>query len=101
MQDFWVHLSFLSEGYNTAMICDRLYNPAASNAAGGCSLYRTNATQRISVGRIVRQFPEFTKLVTKETKGGWFGDEPRIDVHVQWKKALQHGLIKRQHNDIL
>ena len=90
MQDFWMMLSFLTLGKRTAQICDRMHNPSTSGSAGGCSVYRTNDTQRISVGRLVARFGPFVKPKVKATKTGWFGGE-RLDVTVQWKKAYEFG----------
>lgn len=94
MQDFWVHLSLLSKGYKTSMITDRMYDQKASNAAGGCSLFRTNAVQEDSVAKLCKEFPDFCTRVVKKTKGGWFGGE-RTDIRIQWKKAYEYGRRQR------
>lgn len=90
MQDFWTMLSFITLGRRTGLICDRMHNPSASGSAGGCSVYRTNDTQKVSVGRLVYRFSAFVKPKVKATKHGWFGGE-RLDVTVQWKKAYEFG----------
>ena len=103
MQDFWMHLCFLTAGYTTAMIADFMHCQPGSNtnykasAKSGCALYRSLETQLTSARTLSTEWPDFVKLIEKETKqkGTWFGDKPRAEVYVQWKKALAYGLAKR------
>jgi hypothetical protein len=103
MQDFWMHLCFLTAGYETAMICDYMHCQAGSNityktkSGGGCSLFRSIDTQIVSSRALATEWPDFVKLVYKKTvgKSTWFGGQERPEVLVQWKKALAYGLTKR------
>jgi hypothetical protein len=91
MEDFFVNLSLLTRGFSTGMICDRMWGQQESNAPGGCSTYRDGSLQEKSARGLAEHFPNFVTVVTKQTKGGWFGGE-RYDVRVQWKKARDFGL---------
>lgn len=98
MQDFWLQLSFLSAGYPTAMICDRMHNQSASNAPGGCSLFRNHNTQHQSIQALLKRFPEFISVRQAKTKGGWFGEEtPRLDITFLGRKAFEHGRSIRRY----
>ncbi len=101
MQDFWVQMGFLTRGYRTAMICDYAHNQPASNAKGGCSLFRTPETQRVSIAALEKAYPGFIKSRLAKTKDGWFGTgDPRADVTFYGKKAYEFGCQQR-FGDIL
>lgn len=93
MQDFWVQMGFLTRGFRTAMVCDYAHNQPASNAKGGCSMFRTPKTQAMSIGRLEGAYPGFIKSRLAKTKDGWFGSgDPRADVTFYGKKAYEFGL---------
>jgi hypothetical protein len=93
MQDFWMQMGFLTNGHRTAMICDYAHNQPASNAKGGCSLFRTPETQRVSIAALEKAYPGFIKSRLAKTKDGWFGTgDPRADVTFYGKKAYEFGL---------
>lgn len=94
MQDFIMHLNFLTAGYTTAMIADFMHCQYASNQAGGCSTYRSIETQKRSTAYLKNRWPNFVRVVQKSVvkDGSWFGsDQPRPDVQIAWKKALEYG----------
>lgn len=96
MQDFWMQMGFLTRGYRTAMICDFAHNQPASNAKGGCSLFRTPETQRVSIAKLEAAYPGFIKSRLAKTKDGWFGTgDPRADVTFYGKKAYDFGCQQR------
>jgi hypothetical protein len=86
MEDFYVALSLLTRGYPNVMLSDWCHNQVGSNAAGGCSQYRTMEVQEMAAITLKTLFPDFVTLVKKQTKTAWGGQE-RTDVRVQWKKA--------------
>jgi len=92
MEDFDTALQFLRLGLKTTMVAKYAWGQRASNAAGGCSLYRTNDLQSQAAERLAALHPDFVKVVIKKPKTGWKNLEVRKDVRVQWKKAYESGL---------
>lgn len=86
MEDFYVSLSLLTRGYDTANLNWIVQNQQGSNTSGGCSQYRTMERQAEASLALHKKFPAFVKVVTKQTKTAWGGQE-RTDVIVGWKKA--------------
>lgn len=90
-QDFDVTLQLLTKGYANCLLTDyAIDSVGGSGAKGGCSNYR-NAEMLAEVAhKLADKYPEFVKIVRKTTKGAWGGGE-RVDVNIQWKKALKCG----------
>lgn len=86
MEDFYVALTLLTQGYENLMLSDWCHNQRGSNERGGCSQYRTMDVQKQAAHKLAEMFPDFVTVVTKTTKTAWGGQE-RTDVRVQWKKA--------------
>jgi hypothetical protein len=86
MEDFDVILQFLTHGYENIVSNVFVTNQAGSNTAGGCQTYRTLEVQGEAAKTLASLYPEFVKVVEKETKTAWGGGK-RLDVNVQWKKA--------------
>ena len=86
MEDFDVALQLLRKGYKSVTINTLLQDQAASNAAGGCSTYRSVEVQAQGAEGLARLHPGFVTVVDKAAKGGgaW---ATRKDVRVAWKKA--------------
>lgn len=93
MEDFEVTLCLLTHGYENAIINTFVQNQRGSNSAGGAAVYRTMAVQEAAAIKLQKRYPEFVRLVRKQTKTAWGGAE-RTDVVVQWKKALAAGRAK-------
>lgn len=89
MEDFYLNLSLLTRGYRTRCYYKWAWDQQTSNAPGGCSVYRTLDYHNAGARQLHAAFPEFVTLVSKKPKSGWFGDQERLDVRVQWKKAYQ------------
>lgn len=86
--DFDMTLSLYRAGYSGAVICRYIWGQrGASNAAGGCSNYRTKELHADVIYKLARKHDPFVKVVEKETKGGWYGEGKRIDARISWKKA--------------
>lgn len=87
-QDFDMTLQLLRAGHPNRVLCNWVHNQAGSNAAGGCSAYRTPEVMDRSAHKLAKLHPGYVKVVEKETKGAW-GGGVRMDVLVQWKKAFK------------
>jgi hypothetical protein len=98
MEDFWVQLNLLTKGYETIQINTYMHCQNESGAAGGCSLFRTNAHQEIAVRKLVRHFPDFVTARVAKTKSGWFGGGERTDITFHGAKALKFG---QEHGGLL
>lgn len=96
MEDFYVNLSLLTTGYETAKVINRCWNQSESNSAGGCSGYRDAAMQKEASFFLAESFPGIVQVVEKKTKTGWFEGGIRYDVRIQWKKAMELGKANRQ-----
>lgn len=89
MEDFDVTLTFLRAGCKNALIADMAWGQPASNAEGGCSIYRDANMQEIAARLLKLRHPEFVKLVDREATSGWKGMRIRKDVRISWRKAYQ------------
>lgn len=89
-EDFAMILQVLTKGYENCVLNDWVHNQGGSNTEGGCSTYRTPAVHSDACHHLAELFPEFVKVVQKETKGSW-GGGTRTDVRIQWKKAYEYG----------
>jgi len=89
MEDFDVVLGLLSKGYPNFIICNYQWDQKGCNTSGGCSTYRTPEVQKASAEKLAELWPNFVKVVQKETKGRWKGMDTRYDVRVQWRKAYE------------
>lgn len=93
MEDFDITLQLLAKGYPNAVTTHWTQDQSQTQAAGGCSDYRTHAVHQRSVKRMAALWPDVVALREKNNKtGGEFGK--RMEATVQWKKTL--GLYERQ-----
>lgn len=88
MEDFDVTLSLLRRGYPNAVVYEWAWDQPGSNAAGGCSTYRTYEVQKQGAQTLAELHPDFVKVVQKPSKN-WKGFTDRWDVNVQWLKAFR------------
>lgn len=93
MQDFWFQMHLLTNGYQTGLLTNYAYNQPHTQAAGGCSSYRTEKLQAESVAKLVEKFPEFIRVRKVTTKGGWFDGQPRTDITFLGKKAYESSIL--------
>lgn len=87
MEDFYVTLSLLTQGFPNAVVYDYCWNQRGSGAVGGCSGYRTLEMQAEAAFMLHDAFPDFVKVVDKKTKGSGIFEGTRKDVIIQWIKA--------------
>lgn len=85
-EDFDVILQLLRKGYKNLLLTDFCQGQKTSNAAGGCSEFRTIELHNKNVLRLAELHSPYVKVVEKETKTAW-GGAKRLDVRVQWRKA--------------
>lgn len=86
-EDFYITLSLLQAGYPNIMLSQWCHNQAVgSNAPGGCSTYRTIEVHNKSAQELAAKFPEYVRVVHKQTKTAW-GGKARLDCVISWKKA--------------
>jgi len=90
MEDFYVQLSLLLKGESHLTINWMVQNQGGSNSEGGCSTYRTPEVQARAAEALHAKFPDFVRVVDKETKTAW-GGGTRKDVVVSWKSAYEEG----------
>lgn len=96
MEDFDMALQLLSQGRDAVIYNQLVQDQYATNAAGGCSLYRTPEVQANAAKLLQKTWSEFVTLVTRAPKREWsegFGGE-RVDVRVNWRKAARAGGCK-------
>ena len=101
-QDFYINLSFLTNGYKNICIYDWAFEKPQANMAGGCSSYRTLEKSNEAAKILYEKFPSFISIREKSVKswGENFADGgTAYDVVVLWKKAYNHGLSKNRNEE--
>jgi hypothetical protein len=89
MIDFDMTMQLLARGHDNVIVNSMVHNQYGSNATGGCSQYRTQASQEADAVKLQQLWgPEFVTLVRKETKTAW-GWGTRADVRIYWKKLYE------------
>ena len=95
MEAYYVTLSLFAKGQPNATIVDWTWDQrGGSGQSGGCSNYRTPELQEKASHKLAELFPDFVKVVEKETKTGWDNMKRRVDVRVQWQRAFKAGCPK-------
>ena len=95
MEDFDINLQLLRQGKPSKISYYYAQGQKSSNAAGGCSEWRTIDVHNQGALTLQSLHPDFVKVVEKETKTAW-GGQPRNDVNVQWKRAFNSGADLKQ-----
>lgn len=79
-------LQMLSQGCKNLVLFTWCREAGVSNAAGGCSVYRTDGVMKEDALHFAALWPGVVKVIEKQTKTSWGGGS-RYDVIVQWKKC--------------
>lgn len=91
MEDFDATLQLLRLGYRAAISYQWCWDQTASNAPGGCSEYRTLAIQEAGARGLLALHGPYVRLTEKKSTNWQQGMAVRMDVVVQWAKALAYG----------
>lgn len=91
MEDFDMALQLLKKGKACRVSYYFAQGQKSSNAAGGCSEWRTIDIHNAGAEKLAELHPTCVKVVEKQTKTAW-GGLPRKDVRVAWKKAYKEGV---------
>jgi hypothetical protein len=93
MEDFDVTLQLLRKGYRNAIITQYAQDQPQTQAAGGCSDYRTHKLHEENVRKMAKLHPGLVSIVQKKNKtGGEFGH--RVEAMIQWEKAWKQGMAE-------
>ena len=90
-EDFCVTLQLLLKGYPNAVWNETVVDQNGYNAAGGCSTYRTVEMSDAEAWKLASLYPEYVSVREPNYKTS----VPRLEVTVQWKKALRDGQRNR------
>lgn len=92
-EDHDINLQLLKKGLPNANLMYWSQDQAQTQAAGGCSTYRTKELHEASQRKLAELHPGLVKIVQKTNKtGGDFGS--RIESVISWKKAFKQGEVK-------
>lgn len=88
MEDFDVTLQLLRDGWRNHVIAYWSQDQGQTQAAGGCSDYRTRAVHEEEVRKFAALHDGFVRLRQKENKtGGEFGR--RLEATIYWQRAWE------------
>ncbi len=88
-EDFDVNLQLLTKGYPNRISSKYMVSPLETNAAGGCSEWRTlevHNNAQILLGEI---WPDYVKVREKEVKSGPWKGEIKLATTIYHKKAFK------------
>jgi hypothetical protein len=88
-EDLDMTIQLLKHGYSSCTDFQLVFDQSASNAAGGCSDYRTLEFHNHHQTLMYERHKPYTRLVKKTTKGGWFDGVPRIENIILWNKLVR------------
>ena len=94
MEDFDVSLQLLSRGFKSFVLYYWAQGQTMTNAAGGCSTYRTHELHEAAARKLAELHPGVVSLRTAHKKMDAEGFGTRTEVTIQWKKAYERGVAK-------
>lgn len=93
--DFYANLELLTQGFANRITTKYRVSIAPTNAAGGCSEFRTIEKNNEVHKQLAEIFPDYVTLKTKTLANGpWKGQE-RITCHITWSKAYKDAIKKK------
>lgn len=87
-EDLEMTIQLMRSGYASITDFTLVYDQAMSNAAGGCSVYRTLDFHNAHHTQMNQWHPDYTRLVSKTTKDGWFAGKERLENVISWTKLV-------------
>jgi hypothetical protein len=93
-EDFCVTLQLLLKGYPNAVWNTTVADNRETNGAGGCSTYRTDEMSEAEAWKLAALFPGYVSVRWHAYKTS----ASRLEVRVDWKKALEDGQRMRCSN---
>lgn len=99
-EDHYAVLSFLTNGYPNAILCEFLFDHN-HNKPGGNSLIRNPEQHEISAKALKEEFPNFVKVVIKNKEKAWAGNMSQEvhEVELSWKKAFLTSSINERDDE--
>lgn len=86
-EDMCVSLQLLLKGYPNAIWPETVIDQRGYDLPGGASDERTVETSNAEARKLAELFPDYVSVVQRDYKAS----VPRLEVRVQWKKALEDG----------
>lgn len=94
MEDFDIALQLLRAGHKNKVYYRWAQGQAKTQAAGGCSVWRTHDVHNAGAERLAELHPQFVRTRQKENKTDAGGFGTRTEVTVQWKRAFGSSIEK-------
>jgi hypothetical protein len=94
--DMCTTLQLLLKGYPNAIWTETVHDQRAFDASGGCNTYRTVEMLNVEAEKFVSLFPQYISIAKrtyneKTPKSKKKASTTRLEVIVQWQKALEEG----------
>lgn len=89
MEDFYISLKLMQMGYPNRVAYHFCWSQRGSGAKGGCSLYRTAEVQALAAEALSDFFPDYVKVVEKESDSQKGMMVKRKDVNISWLKMWE------------
>jgi hypothetical protein len=93
LADVVLNCTLLARGQGNKIITTHFQDHGPCQAPGGCSIYRTSDMQTKAVEYLSARFPDYVKVVARNTKDKWLANEDgvRYDYTCQWKRLYAAG----------
>jgi hypothetical protein len=86
-EDFDVNLQLLSRGFKNRLSAKYMVNCSETNAAGGCSVWRTLDVHNDAQRKLAELWPDFVVLKEKTVKYGSWKGQTKLTTTIYHKKA--------------
>jgi hypothetical protein len=89
--DMWATLQLLLKGYPNAVWTETVHDQRAFDAPGGCQRYRTVELLNSEAEKFASMYPGYVSITNRQYKEQTKESDTRLEVIVQWQKALEDG----------